>query len=337
MLSIPMFRNLSRNNSGLRRSFALGLICAGVLSVGCGPAPSTDAESAPTTTASSAGETESDPAAATTEDATLEVMPFYAGETGLFVNSTLIHGETEAILVDTQYGRSDAEALVQWLQESGKTLTAIWITHAHPDHYFGTTVLKETFPDVPVYASPEVAATIEELNDIFIANVPKLIGPEEALTDPIVPTAYTDETLELEGESIELLKLPHGDTTNMTALYIPSTGTIVAGDLVYDQVHLFMNENPTPDLQQQWLESLDRLEALNPTQIIPGHQSPDLAGSDGLAAIDFTRDYLEAFASATALPTSEAATEALLEAFPEAKLPFLAGLGVSVAYGEGGF
>lgn len=313
------------------RSLAIGLAMASLASLGCASPPASDTE-AVTDTATS-----TEVAAAPEATSSLELDTFHASEAGLFVTSTLIMGETEAILVDAQYGRTDAEALAAWIQESGKTLTAIWITHAHPDHYFGTTVLKEAFPDVPVYTSPEVAAKIAQLNDMFVANVPKLVPPEEALTDPVVPTAYPEDTLELEGESIEILKLAQGDTSNMTALYLPSQGTIVAGDLVYDQVHLFMNEATTPEIQQKWQESLDEIEALNPTRIIPGHQAPSAMGSDGLEAIAFTRTYLETFATATALPSSDEATKALTEAFPDAQLPFLAGMGVRAAYGEGGF
>lgn len=318
-----------------RRTVLLSVALASLASFGCASSTPSATETAPeaATATTEAVATETTEAAA---ESGLTVDVFSASEAGLLVNSTLIMGENEAILVDAQYGRSDAEALVSWLQASGKTLTAIWITHAHPDHYFGTTVLKESFPDVPVYTSPEVAAKVAQLNDMFVQNVPKLMPPEEALTEPVVPTAYAEATLELEGETIDILSLDQGDTSMMTALYIPSSGTLVAGDLVYDQVHIFMNENTTPELRQKWLTSLDTLAALNPTQIIPGHQSPDLKGGDGLTAIDFTRSYLEAFDAATALPTSEEAAKALVEAFPEAKLPFLANMGVKAAYGEGG-
>ena len=315
-----------------KRLFSLGLLLLGTTSLGCGAPVAETPSSTPAVEASTPDEGTPETIAET-----LSLDTFYGGEGGLLVNSTLIMGESEAILVDAQYSRSDAEALQAWIEESGKTLTAIWITHAHPDHYFGTAVLKEAFPDVPVYATPEVVTAIEQLNDIFVANAPKLIGEEEALSDPVIPTAYEEDSLPLEGETVEILELPHGDTTPTTALYLPQLEAVVAGDVVYGEVHLFMNENATPELRQQWLDSLATIEALDPKTIVPGHQSPDGADADGLASLAFTRSYLEAFGEATTLPTSGEASAALIEQFPNAKLPFLAELGVKPAYGESAF
>ncbi len=67
--------------------------------------------------------------------------------------STIIYGEREAILVDAQFIKNDIHELGNVIEKLGKTLTTIFITHGHVDHYFGIDVLAERFPGVRVVAT----------------------------------------------------------------------------------------------------------------------------------------------------------------------------------------
>ena len=73
-----------------------------------------------------------------------------ASPTGFLVNSTIVAGEKDAVLIDAQFSLADAHRLVATLLESKKNLTTIYITHFHPDHYFGLTVVKQAFPKAKV-------------------------------------------------------------------------------------------------------------------------------------------------------------------------------------------
>ena len=69
------------------------------------------------------------------------------GEKAIFaVSSELLVGQREAMLIDAQFSRADAEQLVKRIQASGKTLSTIYISHGDPDFYFGLDVLKAAFP-----------------------------------------------------------------------------------------------------------------------------------------------------------------------------------------------
>ena len=61
--------------------------------------------------------------------------------------STLIYGEQEALLVDTFLSEVQTAALADWIAASDKRLSTIYITHAHPDHFFGLKVLRDRFPE----------------------------------------------------------------------------------------------------------------------------------------------------------------------------------------------
>ena len=53
------------------------------------------------------------------------------------IASTLIYGKRDAVLVDAFMTIKQADALANWIAASRKSLTTIYITHGHGDHWFG--------------------------------------------------------------------------------------------------------------------------------------------------------------------------------------------------------
>ena len=75
----------------------------------------------------------------------LQLKVFKASEDhmGLGVNSAIIYGEKEAVLIDAQFTLSNAHRLVAEILETGRRLSTIYITHEHPDHFMGLPVIKQ--------------------------------------------------------------------------------------------------------------------------------------------------------------------------------------------------
>src|SRR5215471_3281231 len=72
---------------------------------------------------------------------------------------TLIHGERDAVLVDTFLSAQQSSELADWVVASGKNLKTIYITHAHGDHFLGVKLLLDRFPAAKALATaPAVAA-----------------------------------------------------------------------------------------------------------------------------------------------------------------------------------
>ena len=92
----------------------------------------------------------------------LKLQLFTSDAGGFLVNSVILAGEKEAIAVDAQFSFANAHRLVAELLATGKRLSKVYITHPHPDHYFGQEVIKTAFPGVEIVAIPPVVAAIEE-------------------------------------------------------------------------------------------------------------------------------------------------------------------------------
>jgi glyoxylase-like metal-dependent hydrolase (beta-lactamase superfamily II) len=227
-------------------------------------------------------------------DTKLTTQVYTASPSGFLVNSTLVAGDKEAVLIDGQFTLADAHRLVAMIMESKKTLTTIYVTHFHPDHYFGLSVIKQAFPNAKLVATPE---TIKEIKKTWRAKV-KQWGPmygDLLPKTPLVPAPLKGNTITLEGQTLEIHANVQGDSPDNSYVWIPSIKTVIAGDIVYRGVHPWTAETTAP-ARKAWVKTLDEIAALAPQTVIAGHKDPKLAA----ASLRATRDYLEAFDAAVA-------------------------------------
>ena len=122
------------------------------------------------------------------------------GQIGYDVNSTMIIGERDMLVIDPQFSLSEAHKLAAEILESKKNLALIYSTHPHPDHLFGLAVLKQAFPDAKIVALPATVAAAKTgwpaRQKFWFAtygnNIP---GPE-----PVLPEELATPVLTLEGQ-----------------------------------------------------------------------------------------------------------------------------------------
>ena len=86
----------------------------------------------------------------------LTVKIYNANGNSFNVNSTLIFGDKEAMVIDAGFTRADALRIAANVLDSGKQLTTIYVSQADPDYYFGVEALKEVFPQADVVTTPAV-------------------------------------------------------------------------------------------------------------------------------------------------------------------------------------
>ncbi len=198
---------------------------------------------------------------------------FTADPTGALVDSTLVLGESRALLIDSQFTKPNAERLRDVIRDTGRTLETIFITHFHPDHHFGVAVLKEAWPDASVVAHPVVAGMLAEMGQAMFDQRREEMG--DALPGQwLVPQALSGP-LNLEGESFDILDPMIGDTKEITPVVLPQFNAVIAADLIYNGTWAWLKETPDAGAADAWLASLDELEALGAEIIVPGHRAED--------------------------------------------------------------
>jgi glyoxylase-like metal-dependent hydrolase (beta-lactamase superfamily II) len=227
---------------------------------------------------------------------------------------TLIHGERDAVLVDTFLSAQHSRELVDWVVASGTNLVTIYITHAHGDHFFGLKTLLDRFPNAQAVAiAPVVAGIHKQITPDVVKSVWEARFPGQ-LPSQLVAPEILDGDLYLEGEALKVVDLGHTDTAHSTALHVPSIGLVISGDCVYNNTHLYLAEC-NEKARLEWLEALDAIESLRPSAVVAGHGVLDPDSSP--RHIEETRRYIRDFnASVGATSTALELYERMLSLYP---------------------
>jgi glyoxylase-like metal-dependent hydrolase (beta-lactamase superfamily II) len=251
----------------------------------------------------------------------LTTKVFFSDESGFAVASVIIMGKTDAALIDAQWSLSNGHRVAAEILETGKNLKTIYITHAHPDHYFGLGPIAEAFPEAKVIALPIVARTINKQMFGKIDHWRNIIGPTNVPTKAVNIEPLTKNYFELEGKRIEIIPEIMGDLKYNTVVWIPSIKTLIASDVLFNQAHPFTCEI-TAEERQQWIKDIERLEKLGAEVVIPGHQKPGMPFDN--SSFKFTKDYLIATEEELAKTNDTGAFfYAMATRFPDANLIFL--------------
>jgi glyoxylase-like metal-dependent hydrolase (beta-lactamase superfamily II) len=216
------------------------------------------------------------------------------------VNAGFVAGDQLTLVVDTGGNTLAAQTIHGYASAAGPANQLRVIdTEKHFDHIGGNGYFRDQGIDVWGHAAiarsaAEFEAEIAEFNAAIPDPVRRARNEALAfyhgthLANPNRPI-HEDSTFDLGNCRAEILLTP-GHTPANLSVWVAEDGVLYTGDLVVREYLPNLGSGTPPDWQL-WLASLDRIEALHPSILVPGH-GPIARGAEIQPALDAVRTVL---------------------------------------------
>ena len=188
------------------------------------------------------------------------------------------------------------------------------------DHFFGLAALLDRFPGARAVATSGVVKVMrQQASPEFVGSFWNARYPGQIPERLAVAEELKGNRIDLEGRELVAVEVGHTDTDNTTCLHVPSAGLVVAGDVAYNDDHLYLVES-NPTSRREWIAALDTIEALGPSAVIAGHKKP--GNEDSPRIIEETRQYIRDFDRLTqTATTARELYEQMLQLYPDRANP----------------
>lgn len=242
------------------------------------------------------------------------VHSYNSPEEGLFVASHIVETEQGLVVFDAVFHLKHAEALAEWIAGLGKPIERIVLSHIHPDHWSGLSVLHARFPDTPIYAFPEITEYIKKNGQVILDARNEAFGPVVAKSPTLPDHSLKEGSETIGGVRFEFERQPDGESDWQTIVRLPDAKVMMVFDLVFpEKTHLFT----VADHFDHWIAILQNIKAVASTNgydtLLIGHGKP--VGPD---VIDGNISYLrKAKDIHSESKTAESFAETLKAAYPD--------------------
>lgn len=208
----------------------------------------------------------------------------------LSANGILFQGRDGTALVDTGYSSHSSQTVALVRSALGsRELDLILNTHLHSDHCGGNAALQQAFPAVRTMIPPGLASKVRDWDPVALSYTP---------TGQVCPP-FRFEALLVPGQEItlgdakwQILGAP-GHDPHSIILFEPGTKTLVSADALWENgFGVVFEELEGVKAFDEVAATLDLIESLSPSLVIPGHGALFTNVGDALAS---ARSRLESF------------------------------------------
>lgn len=194
-------------------------------------------------------------------------------------NAGLIAGRGESLLVDTLFDVRLTRRMLAGLQQvtAEAPIERVVNTHGNGDHWFGNQMLRDreiiaaapTAEDMRAVGPDDVRAMLAHPG--ATGTVARRIFGAFDFGEVVAtyPTTVFDGELDLVvgGVHVRLIDVGPAHTAGDTIVHVPSAGVVYTGDIVFAGGTPIVWHGPIAN----WLRACDRIDALGPATIVPGH------------------------------------------------------------------
>lgn len=216
-------------------------------------------------------------------------------------NAGFMVGSESVIVFDSLMTTDLAAKLSEEISRtSASAVGAVVNTHFHGDHIFGNSIFA---PPAAIIAHENtrkvLSAEGQDYVELFIDHYHRQ-RPEVAdrIRQSVVklPTCTFNDELALyadDDRKVQLVFIGPAHTDGDIVIYIPDSGVLFAGDVIFNRIHPYCLE-ATIDGS---IAALERLSSLNVSRVVPGHG--DIADASIIdVMLDYFRELREAIAQA---------------------------------------
>ncbi len=201
-------------------------------------------------------------------------------------NLSFIIGD-DAVLV---FNAGGSYLLAKSLHEEIKKLTDLPVKFVVLENAQGHAVLGTSYwhkQGATIIGHKNTTKILTENKEVIKARAQSSLKDKFFMSDIILPDIeFTDRlTIDLKGKQIELLHLGPSHSPDDVQLWMPQEKLLISGDIAFN-IRMLPVLNHTD--VKGWIETWDKLEALQPKIIVPGH-----GGVTDLETVTYyTKDYL---------------------------------------------
>lgn len=207
---------------------------------------------------------------------------------GFMSNAGFVVTPDGVVVFDTLGTPVLGEKLIKAIRRvSSQPIRRVIVSHYHADHIYGLQPFKAIGAEIWAHQGGKEYLASEGAQS-RLQQRRKDLFPWVNEHTPLLPAdrwLTGDEKFELGGVHFELHHVGPAHSPEDMVLLVKEDGTLFSGDLVFKGRVPFVGDADSA----AWLKALDRLIALRPKFLIPGHGA---ASHDAVATLRFTRQYL---------------------------------------------